>query len=70
MTGQALDNGGALMLLEADGQTPYYPASPTAAGSPLAADCAIPLNASGGAPVTITSRSWPGRGCGSPSARR
>jgi Beta-1,3-glucanase len=54
VTGQALDNDGALVLLEADGQTPYYPASPSAAGSPLAADCAIPLNASGGAPVTIT----------------
>jgi hypothetical protein len=54
VTGQALDNGGALMLLEADGQTPYYPASPPAAGRPLAVDCAIPLNASGGAPVTIT----------------
>ena len=54
VTGQALDNGSALMLLEADGQTPYYPSSPSAAGSPLAVDCAIPLNASGGAPVTIT----------------
>src|SRR6204780_4883940 len=54
VTGQALDNNGALMLLEADGETPYYPASPSAAGTPLAVDCAIPLNASGGAPVTIT----------------
>ena len=54
VTGQALDNDGALMLLQADGQTPYYPASPSAAGSPLAVDCAIALNASGGAPVTIT----------------
>jgi hypothetical protein len=54
VTGQALDNGNALMLLEADGQTPYYPSSPSAAGTPLAVDCAIPLNASGGAPVTIT----------------
>ena len=54
VTGQAIDNGNALMLLEADGQTPYYPASPSATGSPLAVDCAIPLNASGGAPVTIT----------------
>ena len=70
VTGQALDNNGALMLLEADGQTPYYPASPSAAGSPLAADCAIPLNASGGAPSRSPSRSWPGPGCGSPSARR
>jgi hypothetical protein len=54
VTGQALNNGNALMLLESDGQTPYYPASPSATGSPLAADCAIPLNASGGSPVTIT----------------
>jgi Beta-1,3-glucanase len=54
VTGLALDNGSALMLLEADGQTPYYPASPAAAGSPLAVDCAVPLNPSGGAPVTIT----------------
>jgi hypothetical protein len=54
VTGQAIDNGNALMLLEADGQTPYYPASPSADGSPLAVDCAIPLNAAGGAPKTIT----------------
>ena len=42
------------MLLEADGQTPYYPSSPSATGSPLAADCSIPLNASGGAATSIT----------------
>jgi len=54
VSGQAIDNGNALMLLEADGETPYYPASPSGTGSPLAVDCAIPLNASGGAPVTIT----------------
>ena len=54
VTGQALTNGNALMLLQADGQTPYYPASPSATGSPLAVDCAIPLGASGGSPVTIT----------------
>ena len=54
VTGQAIDNGNALMLLEADGQTQYFPASPASTGSPLGADCAIPLNASGGAPVTIT----------------
>jgi hypothetical protein len=28
VTGQALDHGNALFLLQADGQTPYYPASP------------------------------------------
>ena len=30
VTGQAISNGNALMLLEADGETPYYPASPSA----------------------------------------
>lgn len=54
VTGQAIANGNALMLLEADGRTPYYPASPSSPGTPLAVDCAIPLNASGGSPVTIT----------------
>ncbi|HEY0932825.1 MAG TPA: glycoside hydrolase family 64 protein [Trebonia sp.] len=56
VTGLALDNGNALALLEADGQTLYYPASPAAgtAASPLAADCAIRLGPSGGAPVTVT----------------
>ncbi len=54
VTGQAIDNGNALMLLRSDGQTQYFPASPASTGSPLGADCAIPLNASGGAPVTIT----------------
>ena len=54
VTGQAINNGNALMLLESDGKTPYYPASPSAAGSALAVDCAIPLNASGASPVTIT----------------
>jgi hypothetical protein len=54
VTGQAINNGNALMLLESDGQTPYYPTSPSATGSALAADCAIPLNASGGSPITIT----------------
>lgn len=54
VTGQALDNNDALMLLESDGQTPYYPSSPSATGSPLGANCAIPLSASGGAPTTIT----------------
>jgi hypothetical protein len=54
VTGQAIDSGSALMLLRSDGQTPYFPASPAGPGSPLGADCAIPLNAPGGAPVTIT----------------
>jgi hypothetical protein len=54
VTGQAIDHGNDLMLLAADGKTPYYPASPSAPGSKLAVDCAIPLNASGGSPVSLT----------------
>jgi hypothetical protein len=54
VTGQALDNGNALALLQSDGRTLYYPSSPAAPGSALGADCAIPLGPSGGAPVTVT----------------
>jgi hypothetical protein len=54
VTGQALDNGNALMLLEADGQTPYYPSSPSSTNQPVPVNCAIPLNASGGAARQIT----------------
>ena len=38
----------------ADGQTPYYPASPSGTGTPLAVDCAIALNASGTGARRIT----------------
>jgi hypothetical protein len=54
VTGQALDNGNALFLLQADGQTPYYPSSPSGNGTPLAVNCAIPLNPSGAAARQIT----------------
>src|ERR1700761_4132225 len=54
VTGQAINNGNALVLLESDGQTLYYPASPAAPGSALAANCAIPLGPAGGAPGPIT----------------
>ena len=55
VTGLAIDNNNALMLLEADGQTPYYPPSPSGTNQPVPVNCAIPLNASGGAakPITI-----------------
>jgi hypothetical protein len=49
-----LDTGNNLVLLESDGQTLYYPSSPSSTGSPLAVDCAIPLNSSGGSPTTVT----------------
>ncbi|HEV2342937.1 MAG TPA: beta-1,3-glucanase family protein [Actinocrinis sp.] len=54
VTGQAIDNGNALFLLQADGQTPYYPSSPSSTGTPLAANCSIALNASGAGARRIT----------------
>lgn len=53
ITGQAIDKNNALFLLQADGKTPYYPASPSSTISPLGADCAIPLGAPGNT-VTVT----------------
>jgi len=50
ITGLAINNGNALFLLQSDGETPYYPTSPSSIGSPLEANCAIPL----GAPGTTT----------------
>jgi Beta-1,3-glucanase len=54
VTGLAIDNNNALMLLEADGQTPYYPSSPSGTNQPVPVNCAIPLNGSGGAAKQIT----------------
>ena len=53
VTGTAVSNN-ALTLLAADGHTVYQPPSPPGTGAPLGRDCAIPLNAPGGAPKTIT----------------
>jgi hypothetical protein len=47
VTGQAINNNNALVLLESNGQTLYYPANPSSTGTPLAADCAIPLGGPG-----------------------
>jgi hypothetical protein len=55
VTGQAINNGNALMLLESDGHTVYYPTSPSSPGSALGANCAIPL----GAPGSTTSITIP-----------
>lgn len=43
---------GQLCLLQSDGKTLYFPSSPTATGTPLIADCAIPYQS--GSTVTIT----------------
>jgi hypothetical protein len=47
ITGLALDHNNSWFLLRSDGQTPYYPSSPPSIGSPIQADCAIPLGSSG-----------------------
>lgn len=47
ITGQAIANNYAPMFLEADGVTPYYPASPSQTLQPLAVDCAIAIGAPG-----------------------
>ena len=52
VTGTAISNN-ALVLLESDGKTLYYPSSPSSDGSPLAVDCAIPLGGPGST-TTIT----------------
>jgi len=54
VTGLSINNGNALMLIQADGKTPYYPVSPPSSLTPLAKNCAIPLNKSGGTAKTIT----------------
>ena len=52
VTGTAISNN-ALVLLESDGRTLYYPASPSSTLSPLAVDCAIPLGGPGST-TTVT----------------
>lgn len=63
VTGQALENNSALFLLQSDGRTPYFPASPPSNGSPLAQNCAIPLRRPGSTttiiiPQIAASRIW------------
>jgi len=47
ITGQAINNNNAVVLLQADGKSLYYPTSPASVGSPLAVNCAIRLGAPG-----------------------
>jgi Beta-1,3-glucanase len=53
VTGQAINNNYLLFILQADGQTAYYPLSPSSNGSPLAVPCDIPLGPPGST-TTIT----------------
>ncbi|KAH7327485.1 glycoside hydrolase family 64 protein [Rhexocercosporidium sp. MPI-PUGE-AT-0058] len=47
ITGLAITNNNCLFLLQADGQTPYYPTNPTSNGSALSSDCSIALGSPG-----------------------
>ncbi|KAG0652290.1 hypothetical protein D0Z07_0784 [Hyphodiscus hymeniophilus] len=47
ITGQAINNSNALVLLKADGKSLYYPTSPATDGSPLAVNCGIQLGPPG-----------------------
>jgi hypothetical protein len=53
ITGQALDNGNRVCLIKADGQTPYYPGSPSLTCAPLSENCSIPLGLHGST-TTVT----------------
>lgn len=52
VTGQAIQNNNALVLLQSNGSY-YYPTNPTSIGTSLAEDCSIPLGAPGST-TTVT----------------
>jgi Beta-1,3-glucanase/Carbohydrate binding module (family 6) len=52
ITGQDTSRN-SVLLIQSDGHTPYYPASPSSSLSPLAVDCGIRLGPSGST-ITIT----------------
>jgi len=47
ITGSAINNNNALVLLKSDGHSLYYPTNPSSIGSPLQANCAITLGSPG-----------------------
>ena len=63
VTGLAIQNNNARVLLRANGRDLYYPKSPSGIGQPLAEDCAIPLGPPGSAvcvhiPMMAGGRIW------------
>lgn len=61
ITGRAIDQNSSLFLLQADGNTPYYPASPSGVQQALAADCNIVLGPPGTTRVVTVPRIAGGR---------
>jgi hypothetical protein len=53
ITGQAINNNNALVLLQADGKSLYYPTSPSTTGTPLSVNCGISLGVPG-SKTTVT----------------
>jgi hypothetical protein len=47
VSGRAIDNGNALVLLQSDGRTPFFPSSPSSTMASLSQNCAIQLGATG-----------------------
>jgi hypothetical protein len=47
VTGQAINNNNAVVLLQSDGSTLYFPTSPSSTGTALSANVSIPLGAPG-----------------------
>jgi hypothetical protein len=63
ITGLDINNSNSVFLLQADGVTPYYPASPSSTGSSLDFNCAIPLGVPGNTrivtiPQLVGARIW------------
>lgn len=61
ITGQALDHNNALVIMQADGKSPYYPSSPSSTGQALAVNCSIQLGAPGATAVVTIPRIAGGR---------
>lgn len=61
ISGSAIDRGGALFLLSADGRTPYYPPNPSSTGTKIAQDTSIRLGPPGSAVNALIPRLAGGR---------
>jgi hypothetical protein len=61
ITGLAIDSNARPIFIQADGRTVYFPKSPAQVGSPLEADCAIPLGAPGATKNVVIPRIAGGR---------
>lgn len=61
VTGRAIDNNGALFLLQADARTPYYPSSPSGTNQPIPVNISIPLGAPGNVVNAVIPRIAGGR---------